>query len=273
MKYIYLAISVLLFTACEDVIDLSLKEGPKRLVIDANINVNKSLSETDNPQKIRLSQTSGFYDVTIPPANEASVIITSSSDGPFEFLEEGTTGIYKITDFKPTVGEEYTLTIVYNGQTFTAKETMISVADIQSTIQTTENFFGTDVIKIEHFFEDPENEINFYINQFNYPTSLIDSYGARPDDFTNGQLNSVFDQSEEFTAGETHTLYFYGASEQYFNYFNLLLDQISSRGPFGTPPASVKGNCINKTNPDSKPLGYFRLSEMVVLPYIIKETE
>lgn len=269
MKYIYLAITILLFTSCEDVIDLPLEEGPKLLVIDANINVNKS-DTAPFKQRIKLTETAGFYDVTIPAATGASVIIADKNGGQFQFLEVEASGIYEIDDFKPVIGEEYTLTIIYKGETFTAVETMMSVADIIATEQTTDNFFGTDVIKVEHFFQDPEDEENYYINQFNYPAFLIDSYGARSDEFTNGQLNSVFDQSDEFVPGETLTLYFYGASEQYFNYFNLLLEQISSGGPFSTPPASVKGNCINITNPDAKPLGYFRLSEMVVEPYIIK---
>tara|TARA_B100000809_G_scaffold90011_1_gene88517 strand:- start:3106 stop:3933 length:828 start_codon:yes stop_codon:yes gene_type:complete len=275
MKYIYLAITIFLFTACEDVIDLPLQEGPKRLVIDANINVNKS-DIAPFKQQIRLTQTAGFYDTTIPSANGATVIIENSSNDPFEFSEIGTSGIYEIDDFNPTINETYTLTVVYNGETFTAEETMMPVADIESTVQTAENFFGTEVIKVEHFFQDPESEEgqeNFYINQFNYPTFLIDSYGARSDDFSDGQLNSIFEQSDDFEPGEVLTLYFYGASKQYFNYFNLLQNQIQSGGPFGTPPAAVKGNCINTTNPDLKPLGYFRLSQMVKIPYTIEPIE
>jgi hypothetical protein len=276
MKYIYLAITIFLFTACEDVIDLPLQEGPKRLVIDANINLDMNAVGSQE-QAIRLTETTGFYETFIPPANGATVKITrKSNNDEFTFLESGTSGIYKTLSFLPIVGEVYELTVIYNDETFTAEEEMMAVANIDSTSQTTENFFGTEVIKVEHFFQDPESEEgqgNFYINQFNYPTFLIDSYGARSDDFSDGQLNSIFEQSEDFEPGEVLTLYFYGASKQYFNYFNLLQDQIQSGGPFGTPPAAVKGNCINTTNPDLKPLGYFRLSEMVKLRYTIEPIE
>jgi hypothetical protein len=273
MKYIYLAITILLFTACEDVIDLPLQEGAKRLVIDANINLDMNAVGTPE-QAIRLTETTGFYETFIPPVKGATVKITrKSNNNEFTFIESGTPGIYKTSSFLPIVGEVYELTVVYNDETFTAEEEMIALANIDSTSQTTENFFGTEVIKVEHFFQDPESEEgeeNFYINQFNYPTFLLDTYGARSDAFSDGQLNSIFEQSEDFEPGEVLTLYFYGASKQYFNYFNLLQDQIQSGGPFGTPPAAVKGNCINTTNPDLKPLGYFRLSEMVKLRYTIE---
>jgi len=55
----------------------------------------------------------------------------------------------------------------------------------------------------------------------------------------------------------------YGISEQYYNFMFLLLQQTTdnSGGPFETQPATVRGNCINITNPENYPLGYFRVSQ------------
>ena len=44
----------------------------------------------------------------------------------------------------------------------------------------------------------------------------------------------------------------------------------SGGGPFETKPASVRGNCVNQTNPQNFPLGYFRLSEVVEQIYTIQ---
>ena len=41
-------------------------------------------------------------------------------------------------------------------------------------------------------------------------------------------------------------------------------------GPFETQPATVRGNCINDTNPENFPLGYFRLSEVAELIYTVE---
>lgn len=272
MKYIYLAIALILFTSCEDVIDLPLEEGPKRLVIDANINWEKDKTgiTTGNEQQIRLTQTAGYYDTYIPPANGATVTISDSTK-EYVFIEDGDSGIYKTTDFEPQLNETYTLHIEYNGEEFSATETLIPVADIEKVEQSVENIFGTEIIKVEFFYQDPVGEGDFYLSQFKCEESYtIDYYGTRGDELTDGQLNSVFEMDEKLEVGNTLVLKFYGASKDYTNYFNLLQQQLANNGPFATPPASVKGNCTNETNPDNKPLGYFRLSQMFVEEYIIQ---
>jgi hypothetical protein len=41
-------------------------------------------------------------------------------------------------------------------------------------------------------------------------------------------------------------------------------------GPFQSPPATVRGNIINTTNPSNYALGYFSLSEMDTKNYTIE---
>ena len=52
----------------------------------------------------------------------------------------------------------------------------------------------------------------------------------------------------------------------------ILLQQTSDGGggPFETQPATVRGNCINTTNKENYPLGYFRLSEVDEFTYEIQ---
>lgn len=272
MKYLYLAISIFLFASCEDVIDLPLEEGPKRLVIDANINWEKGTTGAE--QSIRLTETAGFYDLTVPIATGATVTITNSSNVDFPFIEEGTTGIYSTSSFVPVIDETYTLTVTYNGEEFTAEETLLSLPNIDRIEQTTDNFFGTEVIKVEFFYLDPAGIENYYFSQFSYPTDYaIDVYRTRDDEFSDGQENSFFEQDDSLKPGEDLTIYFYSASKTNFNYMNLLLDQVSSGGPFAAPPAAVQGNCINTTDPEKKPYGFFRLSQMEKTVYTIKEIE
>lgn len=270
MKYLYLAISIFLFASCEDVIDLPLEEGPKRLVIDANINWEKGTTGAE--QSIRLTETAGFYDLTVPIATGATVTITNSSNVDFPFIEEGTTGIYSTSSFVPVIDETYTLTVTYNGEEFTAEETLLSLPNIDRIEQTTENFFGTEVIKVEFFYLDPAGIENYYFSQFSYPTDYaIDVYRTRDDNFSDGQETNFFEQDDRLTPGEDLTIYFYSASKTNFNYMNLLLDQVSSGGPFAAPPAAVQGNCINTTDPEKKPYGFFRLSQIEVIDYTISD--
>jgi len=52
----------------------------------------------------------------------------------------------------------------------------------------------------------------------------------------------------------------------------LLLQQVfeAGGGPFEVQPATVRGNCVNITNPDNFPFGYFRASQATEFIYIIE---
>lgn len=41
-------------------------------------------------------------------------------------------------------------------------------------------------------------------------------------------------------------------------------------GPFQSPPATVRGNIINTTQPENFPLGYLSLSEYDTVNYIVQ---
>ena len=43
-----------------------------------------------------------------------------------------------------------------------------------------------------------------------------------------------------------------------------------NNGPFETQPATLRGNCINQTNQENFPFGYFRLSEVDEVIYTIQ---
>ena len=208
--------------------------------------------------------------MTVPTATGATVKITNSNNDEFDFIEEGTTGIYSTSTFMPVIDETYTLTVTYNGEEFTAEETLLALPSIDRIEQTTDNFFGTEVIKVEFFYLDPAGIDNYYFSQFSYPTDYaIDVYRTRDDEFSDGQENSFFEQDDSLKPGKDLTIYFYSASKTNFNYMNLLLDQVSSGGPFAAPPAAVQGNCINTTDAEKKPYGYFRLSQMEKTVYTI----
>ncbi len=91
-------IAIILFLAfttysCEDVIEVDLNEGQQRLVIDASINWFKNTS--GNEQSIKLSLTAPFFNEDIEPANNAIVSISDTDGNTFNFLEDGSSGIYR----------------------------------------------------------------------------------------------------------------------------------------------------------------------------------
>ncbi|RIA10045.1 uncharacterized protein DUF4249 [Flavobacteriaceae bacterium MAR_2010_72] len=259
----------LILISCEDVIDLNLNNSPPRLVIDASINWLKGTNGMD--QDIKLSLTAPYFNNDVSPANGAIVYITDSANNQFDFVEDGNTGIYRNNDFIPTLNETYSLFITYSNQNYLAIETLKPVVPIQFVEQKDDGGFSGDEIELKAFYTDPEDEENYYffefINQQKSP-----SLEVYKDEFTNGNQIFGFYSDEDIKAGDEILIRNSGISKRFYEFMFILLQQNSDAGggPFETQPATVRGNCINTTNPENFPLGYFRLSEVSEYYYTIQ---
>lgn len=261
---------MIFFLSCEDVIDVKLDTVAPKLVIDAAINWQKGTDGAS--QKIILSTTTDFYSNVIPKISGATVSIKSSSNLNYIFTEIPNTGEYQCTTFKPILNESYTLTVVYKNETYTATETMQSVTPISKIDQKNTGGFSGKVIEIEVFFDDPIVK-NFYMVKFVTDIKKVPNYSISKDQFTNGNEKSWNYGDEDLKVGSKIAITHYGISEPYYNYMNKLISISSSSGggsPFQTPPATVRGNIVNKSNIDNYALGYFSLSEVDVQDFTIK---
>lgn len=269
-KYISLFLILFSFNSCEDVIDLNLNTSNPRLVIDASINWVKGT--TGNEQQIKLTLTAPYFDKTVPPANGAQIIITDSDGNTFNFLEENNTGIYKNFNFLPEINKSYTLQIIYDNETYTATETLKSVAPIDYVEQNLNGGFSGEETELKAYYTDPENEENYYFFEFKSDIVKIPSLEVYKDEFTNGNQIFGFYTEEDLKSGDQVTIRNYGVSKRFYEFMFVLLQQNSEDGggPFETQPATVRGNCINQTNSDHYPLGYFRLSEVDELIYTVQ---
>ncbi|EDP69919.1 hypothetical protein FBALC1_10317 [Flavobacteriales bacterium ALC-1] len=269
-KLIYICILFSLFYNCEDVIDVDLNESEPKLVIEASINWFKNT--LGNEQSIKLSLSAPFFNETIPPANGATIHIIDTNSNQFNFIEEGSSGIYRNSNFIPVIDETYTLTINYQGETYTATETLKSVSSIDYVEQINDGGFSGEDIELKAFYTDPENEENYYFFEFISNIPVIPSLEVYEDRFTNGNQIFGFYTEEDLEAGDEVTIRNYGVTKRFYDFMFILLQQGSDDGggPFETQPATVRGNCINETNPDNFPFGYFRLSEVDELIYTVE---
>lgn len=269
-RFLILVLIVICSTNCEDVIDVDLNEVEPRLVIEASINWFKNTS--GNEQSIKLSLSAPFFDETTPPANAAIVFIEDSSNNVFNFIEDGNTGIYRNNNFIPMLDETYNLTIVYNNETYIATETMKSVVPIDYVEQNNDGGFTGDDIELKAFYTDPADEENFYFFEFISNIPVVPTLEVYEDRFTDGNQIFGFYTEEDLESGDEVTIRNYGVSDRFYDFMFILLQQGSEEngGPFETQPATVRGNCINTTNPDNFPFGYFRLSEVDELIYIVE---
>jgi hypothetical protein len=270
LHLIIVLVTAVFFNSCQDVVDIPLNTDQPRLVIDASLRWQKGTSGND--QVIKLSTTTDFYTNTIPAVSGATVVVTNSSNVVFNFIETPNTGVYLCSNFVPVIDETYTLTVIHNQQTYTATETLKSVAAITTVTQEIQTGLGTNFLKIKAFFNDPADADNYYLYQYKFTKNLKPEYSLDDDLYFQG--NSFFSLVlEENTApGEQVEITHYGISKAYYNYMSILLSVAGSSGggPFQSPPATVKGNIKNETNFDKYPLGYFSLSESDVTNYTIQ---
>lgn len=270
MKRITFILLAFLALSCEDPINVDLNDAPPKLVVDASINWFKGT--IGNEQSIKLTLSAPYFDATVPPANDAIVSITDSNNHTFNFTEVDQSGIYKNNNFIPLIDEIYTLIIIYQGNTYTGTETLKSVTSIDYVEQNDEGGFTGDETELKAFYNDPADEENYYFFEFISDIPVFPSLEVYEDKFTNGNQIFGFYTEEELTTGDVVTIRNYGVSKRFYNFMFILLQQNSDDGggPFETQPATIRGNCVNQTNPENFPLGYFRLSEVSEFIYTVQ---
>jgi hypothetical protein len=268
--YIFALILVVSVSSCEDVVHVDLTTAAPKLVINGSLEWQKGT--VGNEQKIKLSTTTGFYDTTIPTVSGALVFVTNSDNVTFNFTEEvPSSGLYLCHDFVPEINKSYVLTVVLNGETYNATETLASVSPITNIVQNNEGGFTGKDIEIKTFFNDPAVANNYYLFKYKTSTNIIPSYEVNDDEFFQGNEFFGYYTDDKMTSGDNLDITIYGVSKRYFEYMNkLILIAQGSGGPFSTPPATVRGNITNQTHPDNYALGYFNVSETDFRNYVIQ---
>lgn len=260
--------AILLF-GCEDTVEVNVPEAAPRLVIEASINVPKR--GLPQPQQIRLTTSAPYYAGGVPAASGAEVRITDSQGNTYTFAEDQNTGIYYNSRLIPEPEQDYTLDIVYQGEHYTATETMKTVVQIEDILQSSGGGFSGEDYDIKAYFTDPADEDNYYLFEFVPDIDLIPTLQVFEDEFIQGNRIFAYYTDEDLKQGDRITIRVYGVTQRFYNFMSILLDQNSGQGnPFQTQPATVRGNCKNITDEDNFPFGYFRLSEVHEVVYTIK---
>lgn len=269
-KIVFTFLVMVLFISCEDVVEVDLKTSQERLVINASLNwyrdYPQNTMQMGNLQTITLTRTAGFYDEIIP-ASDALVTVTNNvTKEIFDFFEDANTGVYNCTNFKPILDNVYTLNIIDGNQKYVAEETLIDTPLIDGIEQIRGGFFDQEQIILKVYYTDDANETNYYY--FDYITSIseIKELSVSNDRFNNGnqtyEIISYFNEDEDIKIedGDIFDIKFFEISSGYYQFLNVLTDQIYTSGIFDPVPAEVKGNIVNTTEENNYPYGYFRVA-------------
>lgn len=284
-KILYIIFIAILCNSCEDVVDVDLKESKERLVVNASLNWYRNYPgnqlEAGNNQTIYLTKTAGFYDQIEAVSNAAVTVTNNQTNEVFNFIENSELGAYACNNFKPILHNSYTLLIDYNGEQYSATETLIDAPVIDDIVQQRGGFFDEEEIVVKVYYTDKEDEENFYY--FDYITSIsnINSLSIASDKFTNG--NQTYEQlsynsrddddDKEIEIGDEFDIEFFEINKSYHLYLDILLDQVYSSGLFDPVPAEVRGNIKNLTEEQNYPYGYFRIAVGNKAKVVIDENE
>lgn len=277
-NYLYiLTLLLVTLTACEDQIEVKLKDDKKELVIDAVLN------NTATPQTIKLTQTIGYFDNinSNPPVSNAKVYMIDENFKIFTFAE-GSRGNYTYpngADFD-MIGSNYALFVVNGTDTFIAAGTMNPVPKIDTLFWKFEKggsflgdryeaeFLATDLPGVGNTYWIRTYKNDSFQNDVNSINIAYDGSFSPGADYDNIEFIipirrlGINNFSNPFQLNDKIKVEIYGISNEFYLFLNLAAEQINNGGLFATPPANVPSNFVNQ-NKQSKARanGFFVIGE------------
>lgn len=292
VSIVTLFISALGFMSCEDVIELEVKDGVEQLVVDG------WLTNLPGDQYIKLTLSQPYFDNSAPkPALNAVVTLADFLGNTITLKDSLNDGRYWMNDGQNilTIGQGYTLTITYSGQTYKSISAMNRVPAIDSIIY--EEFtqpFGADSIPKEGFLvqvyakdfvgEGDSYWIRYYRNGVlnTDPTQLTATYdagfsaGSKTDGFTFIQpiRQSVNDFDKgPYQDGDRLKVQIWSTGLDGFFFLNQVASESGNGGIFATPSANIITNVAN-VNPDGlQPVGFFGISAVSEMEIVIDKNK
>ncbi|MCB9202560.1 MAG: DUF4249 domain-containing protein [Flavobacteriales bacterium] len=281
MRFLILIFVFTLFS-CVDEVSLDLKPNVEYIAVDASINWFKGTDGSS--QKIIITKSQDYYTQEKFPVLGAEVSIKDESGNLFLFNDIDDSGVYVCDNFIPALDKKYMLAILYDGETYTAENTLLESPDIIEITQKEDGGIFGQELEIKPFFQDDGQQENYYMFRYRDSSGNLPEYQILTDKFFNG--NKMFgiytapteenqNNQDEYIAkkGDTIKIWLFGINKRNYDFLNILFDQTGNGGsgnPFSTIPVNAKGNIINQTNSDKIAYGYFRLSQVTSVDYIIE---
>jgi len=265
-----LILSTVLFTSCEDVIDVKLSDENLNL-----IGVEASITTVDQPQVFLYKTLKVDQDVTYPgisgavvtisdnatPANQT--ILTEDSSKPGHYL------VPKDKNYLGVAGREYTLNIQAQGVTLVAKDKLAKVEPIDSIEVVPSQRGEKRFLGVFTYGKEPKGLGNYYKWDIYVNDTLIhdaDRLAIASDEFVDGNYISkleIYTDFHDTNKPEDRKLRLNdkiqvkqtSISEFAYNFYFQMINQSSTGSLFSVPTANIASNF---TSSDGKPvLGIF----------------
>ncbi|MER3319001.1 MAG: DUF4249 family protein [Allomuricauda sp.] len=262
-KYLIYIFIALLLASCEDVVDIDLSETESKLVVDGLLRVDKEQEFID--VRIGLKASTSFFDENLPVQAESVMISYGqrNTEGNFDSLSSSSlveeapgSGIYvpdpnsssdqRIPTSAAERGTIFILEITFQDTYYFAQTEYAPTVPLDNLEQGDEVLFDEEQTEIIVTFTDNGQEDNFYLFDF-----MFGEFQTVEDEFFQGQqFEFSFFYDDKTKPGDEITVSILGATQEFFNYMDLVLQQTgngNSGGPFQTPVATVRGNVFDVT--------------------------
>jgi hypothetical protein len=121
----------IIFTSCEKVIDVDLKNAEPKIVIEGIVD------NSGKPASVKITKTVSFSNTAAAPTISGATVSISDNVGNNYTLLETTPGVYTNATLVGQIGKTYNLTVQSAGITYTGKSTIPRQAPIDTLYQET----------------------------------------------------------------------------------------------------------------------------------------
>lgn len=251
--------------SCQDEIELDLPEGETFVVVEGWI------SNEAGPQTVRLSYTAPYFIDEPQPVISGATVSIEDDEGNLTELAETDPGTYLYPD-SGIVGRSYRLNFsIPEGDTYRSDFELLQEPVLIDSItwQLSEDSPNPDfdenpddIYDVLIFTQEPAGEGDYY--QWR---SILNGIEQRApfdifttgDELVNGSYIPFFNVTDElYSSPDTVTIVQEHISRAAYDFLTLVQSQTAFVGsPFDTPPAPIKGNVHNLSDPDKDALGFF----------------
>lgn len=265
-----LIVFTVLFTSCEDVIDVKLSDENLNL-----IGVEASITTQDEPTVFLYKTLKADQDIAYPGISGATVTVSDNATPANQITlaeDQAKPGRYTVPsgkDYPGVIGREYTLTIQTQGITLTAKDKLAKVEPIDS-IQVVPSQRGEKrFLGVFTYGKEPKGLGNYYKWDIYLNDTLIhdaDRLAVAEDKFVDGNYISKLEiftdfydtnkpEDRKIRMNDTIQVKQTSISQFAYNYYFQMINQSSTGSLFSVPAANIQSNF---TSSDGKPvLGLF----------------
>lgn len=281
-KLLYIIPFFILFTSCEDVVQIKLDEGSKLYVIDAFIN------NLRNDQVVRVTTNDTYFSNRLaPPVENAAVVLldlNTNATYNFTYTSNGKY-VYSIspTDTIARLGHKYMLRVTIDGETYTSvnEQNRPAVIDsIASYYSDGSDPFGgpKDTYSCFLFARDKaDNNPDYYwLRTFRNDTLFngsadinicIDGTGGAvinaPTDTIDFTPQATFLGFKTYAYHDRCKVEVHSISRETYFFFLQALQQINNAGLFATTPENIKTNISSPSNAKTRAIGWFSMASAV----------